>query len=83
MIDLAKLYKQRKAPALLLTFLLPPPPWLFCMNIHVLAFSVRTVICVMVCVSYKLVKLTPAAHLCYNKKRNQHFCMIPHFYFVF
>ena len=53
------------------------------MNIHALAFSVRTVICVMVCISYKFVKLTPAAHLCYNKKRNQHFCMIPHFDFIF
>lgn len=53
------------------------------MNIHMLAFSVRTVICVMVCISYKFVKLTPVTYLCYNKKRNQHFCMIPHSYFVF
>ena len=53
------------------------------MNIHVIALFVRTVICVMVCDSYKFVKLTPAAYLCYNKKRNQHFCMILHSDFVF
>lgn len=53
------------------------------MNIHMLAFSVRTVICVMVCISYKFVKLTPVTYLCYNKKQNQHFCMIPHSDFVF
>lgn len=53
------------------------------MNIHVFSFSVRIVIRVMVCISYKFVKLTPAAYLCYNKKRNQHFGMIPHSDFVF